>query len=260
MGGPFAQRVKMAGAAVNGSTHRLVAMLAMACLDDDERRIVYPRWGAIDAGTTLSDEFRIMWEPAAAGSEERELVHRCFVDSDDPRNHGGVTRSLDHAEGSISFIQSFLDGELEGSYTEDEFLEDLGMFVGVLSHHVADLCTPVHVGHKMDYGRVEGRSMAAFHGKVERDLGRLASRCSIGMSPARLVDVSREYFWSIAKDTYDTAFVRLESVYRDGDDDALLGIVSDRMTSAVRHTRDLWHTIFSRTNMTARKWSLQPLL
>lgn len=245
---------------MNGSTHRLVTMLAMACLSDDERRVLYPRWGGIDAGATLSDEFRIMWEPRDAENQNRELVHRCFVDSSDPKDHGCVTRSLDHLEGSISFIQSYLDGELEGSYSEDEFLENLGMFLGVLCHHVADLCTPVHVGHGIDHARLGIRSAKAFHSKVERDIGRLASRCSFQMFPATLVDISREHYWAIAQETYDTAFVRLEWAYHADGDDALLELVSKCVPSAVRHTRDLWHTILCRTDMPSRKWSMQPLM
>ncbi len=245
---------------MNGPTHTFVAMMAMACLNGKERHILYPRWGGIEAGVTLSDEFRIMWEPRDAENQDRELVHRCFVDSSAPKDHGGVTRSLDHSEGSISFIQSYLDGELEGSYNEDEFLENLGMFLGVLCHHVADLCTPVHVGHGIDHASLGVRSAKAFHSKVERDIGRLASRCSLNMFPPELAEPSREYFWAIATETYNSAFVRLESIYQTGDDDALLEVVSHSISMAVKHTRDLWHTILSRTDMTSRKWSLQPLL
>ncbi len=201
-----------------------------------------------------------MWEPRDAENQDRELVHRCFVDSNDPKDHGGVTRSLDHSEGSISFIQSYMNGELEGSYSEDEFLENLGMFLGVLCHHVADLCTPVHVGHKIDHARLGTQSRKALHSKVERDIGRLAYRCSLQMFPAQRVTLSREHFYSIAQDTYDSVFNRLEWAYQTDGDGGLLELVSTCITSAVRHTRDLWHTILSRTNMTSRKWSLQPLL
>lgn len=245
---------------MNGTTHRLVAMLALASLDDNQRQILYPRWRGIDAGSTLSDDFRIMWEPKDAENQDRELVHRCYVDSVDPKDHGGVTRSLDHSEGSISFIQSYMDGELEGSYNEDEFLENLGMFLGVLCHHVADMCTPVHVGHKIDYAQLGMRSWKALHGKVERDFGRLAFRCSLQLFPARLVDLSRNHFWSIAQETYDSAFTKLEWAYQTDGDKVLLELVSTCIASAVRHTRDIWHTILHRTDMTARKWSMQPLL
>ena len=86
-----------------GKTHILVANISLACLNQKERHILYPRWGAIEAGATLSDELKIMWEPEAAGFP-RQLVHRCYVDSTDIKNHGCVTRAWDHAEGSISFM------------------------------------------------------------------------------------------------------------------------------------------------------------
>jgi hypothetical protein len=244
---------------MNGNTHTLVAMLALACLHRDERYILYPRWGGIESGATLSDEFRIMWEPTTAGAKSRELVHRSFVDSNDPKNHGCITRALDHSEGSVSFIRSYLDGELD-KYTEDEFLENLGMFLGVASHHIADLCTPVHVGHTMDYKRVGAKSRAAFHRKVENDMERLAHQCSLKLFPAAVTEISRDHFWKIARETYNTAFVQLEAIYHDHDEDGLLEMVSLSISRAVGHTRDVWHTILSGAAMTDRTWSMQPLL
>ena len=64
---------------MNGDSHCLVANFSMACLSPDERHILYPRWGGIEAGATLSDQFRIMWEPIEPGSKDRQLVHRCFA-------------------------------------------------------------------------------------------------------------------------------------------------------------------------------------
>jgi len=245
---------------VNGSSHKFVAMVAMACLDDAERHILYPRWGGVEAGATLSDEFRIMWEPASATSKDKELVHRCFVDSDDPKDHGCVTRAMDHSEGSISFIRSYLNGELEGSYNEVEFLENLGMFMGVLSHHVADLCTPVHVGSKMDFRRAGVCSRKAFHSKVEQDIDRLMRRCTLQMLPSELVELSRTHYWGIAEMTYRSGFLQLESIYQRRDTDALADLVSLTISRAITHTRDLWHTIFEQGNMLGRTWSMQPLL
>lgn len=90
-----------------GKTHQLVANLSLACLSQKERHIMYPRWGGIESGATLSDEFRIMWEIEEVGSDKKQLVHRCYVDSKDPKNHGCITRSLNHAEACIGFIESY---------------------------------------------------------------------------------------------------------------------------------------------------------
>lgn len=245
---------------MNGKTHCFVATLAMACLDWPERRILYPRWFGIDAGATLSDEFRIMWEYDDVKGGKRSLVHRCFIDSEDAKDHGCVVRAWDHAEGSVSFIQDYLAGDLSDSYTEDSFLENLGMFLGIISHHISDLCTPVHVGHVIDYERLAFRSWKRFHARVERDIEKHSRRAQLTMSPARKVKLSKKYFWRIAQRTYETAFVQLQSVYDEKDEARLLELVSSCISRAVMHTRDVWHTVLARTRMTQREWSLQPLL
>ena len=97
------------------STHRLVVFLSMACFEMKLRHILLPRWGGIEGGATLSDEQLIMWESIDPDTPEKQLVHRCYIDSDAIKDHGCVTRALDHAEGSISFIEAFNSGELEGA-------------------------------------------------------------------------------------------------------------------------------------------------
>ena len=137
----------------------------------------------------------------------------------------------------------------------DEFLNDLGMFMGIASHHIADLCTPVHVGHKLDFKKVGAKSARRFHGKVERDIGRLAKRVSLQLHPPKIVEFSRDFFWGIAKEAYDSTFLKLEAIYSDNDEDGLLEMTSIAVTSAVGHTRDVWHTVFTETDMTSTKWS-----
>ncbi len=45
---------------MDGRSHRLVANTALACLETPERHILMPRWGGIETGATLSDEFRVL--------------------------------------------------------------------------------------------------------------------------------------------------------------------------------------------------------
>ncbi len=179
---------------MNGPTHRLVANLSLSSLDMKERHILLPRWGGIESGATLSDEYRIMWEPEAAGSKKKQLVHRCYIDSNDSKNHGCVTRAWNHAEGSISFIKGYLEDVDSMGYTEDQFLENLGMFLGIASHHISDLCTPVHVGHKMDYLNAGSKTQSAFHKVVERDIVRYSSKAAIILSNPKRVSLSKRYF------------------------------------------------------------------
>jgi hypothetical protein len=244
---------------MNGSTHQLVANLSLACLTMDERHILYPRWGGIESGATLSDDFRIMWEPESIGLP-RQLVHRYFVDSENPKDHGCVTRAWDHATGCISFIEDFLAGKLKGSYSEDEFLENLGMFLGIASHHIADLCTPVHVGHKMDYSKVGSESPSRFHSQVERDITRFTPKASITLCKPHEVSLSKKYFQKLAVDSYEQTFLLLEDIYASEDQNRKVEMTSLIISNGVKHTADVWHTVLVSSGMLKRTWSMHPLL
>lgn len=239
-----------------GKTHQLIANLSLARLSQKERHIMYPRWGGIESGATLSDEFRIMWEIEEVGSDKKQLVHRCYVDSKDTKNHGCITRALNHAEGCIGFIESYS----EEDSSEEGFLENLGMLMGITSHHIADLCTPVHVGHKIDYRNLGYSSLSRFHNKVERDIFRFQNKSSIKFSKPKLVELSNKYFWNIANDTYNNIFLKLEVVYKTKDEPSMIDISSQVVSNAVKHTTDVWHTILHKTKMTKRKWTMQPLI
>lgn len=240
---------------MNGKSHCLVANLALAFLRQNERHILYPRWGGIEAGATLSDHFKIMWEIESLTSKQKQLVHRCYVDSDNPINHGCITRALNYAEGSIGFIDSYEEGD-----GEDDFLENLGMFLGVTCHHVADLCTPVHVGHKIDYSRLGFASLSKLHNKVERDIERLYKKVLIVRPKPKNINLSTKYFWNIATQTYEFAFSKLEGAYKDKNEEKVSEIVGYVFSAAVQHTVDIWHTVLTKTGMTKKKWSMQPLL
>lgn len=243
-----------------GTSHNLIANVSLACLDQKERHILYPRWGGIESGATLSDEFRIMWEIPEVGSTKKQLVHRCYIDSDNPKDHGCITRSMDYTDGSISFIQDYLDDPTDDSYTEDEFLENLGMFLGVASHHIADLCTPIHVGHKINAKALGFKTLSRFHNRVERDILKYQNQCRIFLPKPKIVEFSEQYFWSIAKDTYEYGFLLLEKIYSEQDENAIIEMTSRVISNAVLHTSNCWHTILSKTEMTKRKWSMMPLL
>ena len=243
-----------------GKTHLLVANLSLACLSQIERHILFPRWGGIESGATLSDEFKIMWEPVKAGSKSKQLVHRCYVDSNDIKNHGCITRASDHAEGSISFINDYLNGDLDCAYNEVEFLENLGMFLGITSHHIADLCTPVHVGHKINFKDLDYPSLSKFHNKVERDIFRFQNQSSVKISKPKIIKISENYFWSIAEETYKSGFLNLEAYYKKKDKQSIINMSSQVVSNAVKHTTNVWHTVLYRTKMTEKQWSMQPLI
>ncbi|MBI9055115.1 MAG: hypothetical protein JEY96_14935 [Bacteroidales bacterium] len=243
-----------------GKSHILVANLSLACLSQKERHLLYPRWGGIESGATLSDEYKIMWELESLDSKLKQLVHRCWIDSKDSKNHGCITRAINHAEGSISFINDYLNGDLEGAYNEVEFLENLGMFIGITSHHIADLCTPVHVGHKIDFKALGYSSLSKFHGKVERDIFRCQNQSLIKLFKPKIVKLSSKYFWSIAKETHKNFFLDLPSLYNKKDTDLIIDMSSQILSNAVMHTSNVWHTILHNTKMLEKKWSMQPLI
>lgn len=244
---------------MTGDTHCLVAQLALNGLSEEEQHILAPRWGGIEAGATLSDHFRIMWEPESLENQDKQLVHRCYIDSSDSKNHGCITRALDYSEGTASFAQDYMDGQLEGVYTEEEFLENLGMFLGVASHHIADLCTPVHVGHKIDFEALGQPSLSRLHTKVERDIYRYRNKVTLELKEIEKVEFTRDYFWQIAKATYENAFVSLDNIYLDSTDAKIKLMVANSISSAVSHTRDTWHAILVGANMMERTWSTAPL-
>lgn len=157
-------------------------------------------------------------------------------------------------------INDYLSGQLDDAYSEDEFLENLGMFLGISSHHIADLCTPVHVGHNLDFRSLGYSSLAHFHSRVERDISRFERRVSIRIPKPESIELSGEYFWGIARDTFENTFVPLQALYSRDNEDALVDMVSKVISAAVRQTTNVWHTVLSSTKMTDRKWSMQPLL
>jgi hypothetical protein len=101
---------------VDGYSHELVALVALASLDEGERDLLSARWAGIGSGATLSDRFRVMWEIVEAGDSKRHLIHRCFVDSDDPKDHGCVTQAYDYASGCVGFVEQYMAGKLGEAY------------------------------------------------------------------------------------------------------------------------------------------------
>jgi hypothetical protein len=199
-----------------------------------------------------------MWEIENINNDKKQLVHRCYIDSSDPKDHGCVTRALDYAEGSIGFINDYMKG-MEG-YTEEEFLENLGMFLGVVSHHIADLCTPVHVGHLINHKSLGYSTLSRFHNQVERDILKFERQSKLRLPKLFLVEITRDYFWKIAEETYNKLFLKLPTIYNSNYDYSKIQMTSDILYNAVKHTALIWHTVLKKTQITSRKWTLQPLL
>jgi hypothetical protein len=103
-------------------------------------------------------------------------------------------------------------------------------------------------------------SLSRFHNKVERDIFRFQNKSSIKFSKPKLVELSDKYFWTIANDTYNNIFLKLEAIYKTKAEPSMIDISSQVVSNAVKHTTDVWHTILHKTKMTKRKWTMQPLI
>jgi hypothetical protein len=246
---------------MNGYCHELVALIALANLEPAHRQILSARWRGIEAGSTMSDYFRVMWDIVAPTGNEKHLIHRCFVDSDNPKDHGCAIHAYDYATGCSGFIEQYMAGELDDAYTtEESFLENLGMYLGIVSHHIADMCTPVHVGHKMDYRRAGSESARKFHSRFERQMGRLARQATVSLRKPARTPLTQDYFWEIAHSTYEDLFLPLEQIYADNDLEGLQEVTSEAISRSIRCTADVWHTVMADSEIRSRKWSQEPFI
>lgn len=244
---------------MKGVTHRLVAGIAFACLDQRSQEILYPRWRAIQAGATLTDEVRAYWDPMG-DTDKKHLVHRCYVDSVNPKDHGAIEHLFNYSTGTTGFVDAYLGGDLDGAYDEITFLENFGMYLGIVSHHICDICTPVHVGHKLDYRELGYKSLSRFHQKVERDIARIVRPGPLMIPDPELVSLTKEHFWSIAETTYSKHFTILEDAYLDGDETAIVDMTQSIVARGLKHTVDVWSTIMVKSDIWEHEWTVEPLV
>lgn len=243
---------------MKGTTHRLIANIALACLEMDQRHVLYPRWQGIESGATLTDEFRAYWDKVGPDGQS-QLVHRCYIDSDKKKHRGSVFLLENYTTRSIGFVEAFLDGQLEGAYTEVSFLENFGMYLGIISHHLCDLCTPVHVGHKLDYEKLGYKSYSRFHQKLERDIARYAKKVEIALRKPKRVALNRNHFLEIAQKTYENQFLDLEKLYMSGQDAGIVNMCAKCINDGIRHTVDIWYTILKESKITDHDWTREQL-
>ena len=237
----------------------MIAAIALACLDEECHQILYPRWRGILDGATLTDDTRAYWDPMG-DTKRKHLVHRCFVDSDDPKDHGAIEHLFNYSTGTVEFVPLFLNGSLKDAYDEVSFLENFGMYIGIVSHHICDLCTPVHVGHKLNYERLGFPSLSRFHSQVERDIAQYVRTGQVTIPEPSKVSLTEEYFWMIAKTTYAEHFTVLEDIYRDKDQEAVIAMSRRVSSRALKHTVDVWSTIISESGIKEHKWTTEPLI
>ena len=230
------------------NAHIRVAELATNHLPDPWATPIAALWEGIETGATLPDEFVAYWDTDdQVGVISKVRMHRCYMDSDDPRDRGCVIQIVRYATAIPGFVEDFASGDLEGSYDDEEFALNLGMFFGIASHHIADMHTPVHVCSHVDPATVGARSSAGFHTRIETDLDRAAAAVET-IQPYRPQTVALEHpaIEALAQAAFDDFVPRLPLVYGPK---ATLDSRVEAMTECVRRaaqaTADVWSAVLN---------------
>jgi len=236
--------------------HIHVARLATDAMPAKYTDIMDELCEGIDTGATLPDEIGIMWDTdEQADVIKRVLVHRCYMDSDNPRDRGCAIQVSRYATGIPGFFDLWASGELDGAYDEEEFLLNAGSYFGVVAHHIADLHAPVHVGRKVDLATAGFRRGSGFHSRVDADMDRAAKTVeSIGTHKPRPIELTSAYFEGVPQRTYDQFFLKLTDFYSTRPDPATrAAFLAPCVENAARVTIDTWVAILKQLSPAAKQ-------
>lgn len=228
--------------------HTRIVELAAEVLPKSAQKAVGALWEGIETGATLPDELHFVWDTdEQQGVVNRVLMHRCYVDSDEPRDRGCPIQIVRYATGIPDFVHLYARGKLEGVYDEEEFLLNTGSYFGVVAHHIADLHTPVHVGRNLDLTATGYSKASGFHSRVEADLDRAARRLTtIRPYAPEPVQLTTAAFEDMAERTYSLFFSKLPRVYATKSNvEARLDWLETCITEAAKRTADVWTVLFA---------------
>ncbi|MEN6641398.1 MAG: hypothetical protein ABFE08_03020 [Armatimonadia bacterium] len=226
--------------------HVRVAALTAEAMPPKYAAFIGQLLDGIDTGATLPDEIGIMWDTdEQVGVINRVLMHRCYMDSDKPRDRGCAIQIARYATGIPGFFELWANGELEGAYDEEEFLLNAGSYFGVVAHHIADLHTPVHVGRKVDLSKTTFRRSSDFHNRVDADMDRAAETVqTIRPYKPRPVELTSAHFEQVAQHTYDDFFLKLPALYAGQPiPSARAAFLAPCVVNAAKVTVDTWVAI-----------------
>ena len=231
---------------MHAAAHVRVVVLAADAMPDRYAPVVARLWEGIEMGATVPDELRFLWDvDDQVGVIARVLMHRCFMDSDKPRDRGCPIQIARYATGIPGFFEDYARGELEGAYDDEEFVANAGVYFGFVSHHIADLHSPPHVGKSLDAKAMGFRDRGRLHARVEVDLDRAArSICTIAPYRPTPIELTTETFELIAESVYYEAYLALPRAYGPKAD---AGLREDLLCSCVRkaaqRTADVWAVV-----------------
>ena len=207
----------------------------------------------LDCGATLPDEFRSYWDLDDGPGRNRVLMHRCYVDSKRRRDRGCPVQVVRHVEGIPGFFEDWANGRLDGCYDYGSFAVNAGAFLGVLSHHICDLWTPVHVGCSMPPSAFGYKTRAGLHSRVEADLDRAARRVDtiLPYAPSRM-GFTIGALEAVARGVFDRYYLRLSAIYpAAGWPDGRAQFLEPCIRGAARLTADAWLTVLRAVSASA---------
>jgi hypothetical protein len=200
---------------VKAAAHLKVVALAAEVMPAELAGLMSRLREGIERGATLPDEFRSYWDVDDGGGRFRVRMHRCYVDSSDVKDRGCPLQIVRYVQGIPGFFEEWAQGRLEDAYDEETFPLNAGAFLGVLSHHICDLWTAVHLGCSLPPVGPGYRSRAGLHSRVEADLD-LAARSVTSIRPyvPRGQSFTTDALEAVARDVFDAFYLKLPMIYR----------------------------------------------
>lgn len=135
-------------------------------------------------------------------NQKKIPFHRYYYDEDSDKKGGLVGYLFQYIDGTINYIQ---DGDINDGI-------DWAGHLGMISHFIGDICTPVHVGSKLNKELI-GISKN-IHSKIERDMEKYSKSLSIQELPnPKTIDVSYDNIFSFGRNIYSKYYLNLKSIY-----------------------------------------------
>ncbi len=241
---------------VLGNTHERIAAKALDYEPGWLQGILRPQWEWLQGGATLTDLARTYWEPDdSLDKGQSSLVHSYFIDKADPRRRGAIAQIIRYVKGTVSFIEE-VGKEAEGWESRDQFHGQVALYLGILSHHIADLNTPVHVGHALNSELERITSNKDFHKYYERELEKYSRQADlISHREPNSVRLESATFETMARKTYEEVYLQLPSFYanREENENQIRELAHSCFVRAVEITADLWYTIAVLADLTVNQ-------
>jgi hypothetical protein len=213
-------------------------------MPEEQRPFISVIWEGIQAGAERPDDFLLDAEPGDQ-QDAAQRMHRCYVDSSDPKDRACPIEIARYATSTVSLLESLARGELDETCGETELRLKCGSLLGVISHLVADLWTPVHLGRSLQPADLPYRHRKDFHSVVEADLDKAAADMGGPLEHRpRRVPLDSAHFGRLGSQLYRRLYLRLPVVYgknRWAED--TLRFAEACITGAACTTVDIWHTI-----------------